>query len=77
MYYVLMRRGIFFYLEWLQVLLVFVLLIVSNVGVEGDVVVEKILDFEWVFGYNVMLDKYENFLELGVIDLVKVIRCVL
>lgn len=53
------------------------MLIVSNVGVEGDVVVEKILDFEWVFGYNVMLDKYENFLELGVIDLVKVIRCVL
>ncbi|XP_024403773.1 ruBisCO large subunit-binding protein subunit alpha isoform X2 [Physcomitrium patens] len=52
-------------------------LIASNAGVEGDVVVEKILDLEWAFGYNAMSDKYENLLESGVIDPAKVTRCAL
>lgn len=42
---------------------------------EGVVVVEKIFDSEWVMGYNVMIDMYENLLEVGVIDFVKVIWC--
>lgn len=72
-----MRRGTFSHLEWLQALLAPASLIASNAGVEGDVVVEKILDLEWAFGYNAMSDKYENLLESGVIDPAKVTRCAL
>lgn len=52
-------------------------LIAANAGVEGAVVVEKILDSEWEFGYNAMTDTYENLLESGVIDPAKVTRCAL
>lgn len=52
-------------------------LIASNAGVEGAVIVEKILSSEWETGYNAMTDKYENLLEAGVIDPAKVARCAL
>ncbi|XP_074590300.1 ruBisCO large subunit-binding protein subunit alpha-like [Curcuma longa] len=52
-------------------------LIAQNAGVEGEVVVEKILDSNWEIGYNAMEDKYENLLESGVIDPAKVTRCAL
>ncbi|CAM6014631.1 unnamed protein product [Sphagnum balticum] len=52
-------------------------LIAHNAGVEGAVVVEKILDRAWEMGYNAMEDRYENLLESGVIDPAKVTRCAL
>ncbi|KAK1576503.1 hypothetical protein Q3G72_014493 [Acer saccharum] len=52
-------------------------LIAQNAGVEGEVVVEKVLSSEWEIGYNAMTDKYENLLEAGVIDPAKVTRCAL
>lgn len=52
-------------------------LIANNAGVEGEVVIEKILEKEWAMGYNAMEDRYENLLESGVIDPAKVTRCAL
>ncbi|KAL2612369.1 hypothetical protein R1flu_024061 [Riccia fluitans] len=52
-------------------------LIAANAGVEGAVVVEKILESDWVYGYNAMTDKYEDLLASGVIDPAKVTRCAL
>lgn len=52
-------------------------LIAHNAGVEGEVIVEKIKDSEWEFGYNAMTDKHENLVEAGVIDPAKVTRCAL
>lgn len=52
-------------------------LIAQNAGVEGEVVVEKIMFSEWELGYNAMTDTYENLLEAGVIDPAKVTRCAL
>ncbi|KAJ4778685.1 60 kDa chaperonin [Rhynchospora pubera] len=52
-------------------------LIANNAGVEGEVVVEKVMDSEWEIGYNAMTDKYENLVESGVIDPAKVTRCAL
>lgn len=61
----------------MQALLAPAALIANNAGVEGEVVVEKILDREWAIGYNAMTDKYEDLLESGVIDPAKVTRCAL
>jgi chaperonin GroEL (HSP60 family) len=52
-------------------------LIAHNAGVEGEVVVEKVMDREWEVGYNAMTDRYENLVESGVIDPAKVTRCAL
>ncbi|KAL3693398.1 hypothetical protein R1sor_007049 [Riccia sorocarpa] len=52
-------------------------LIAANAGVEGAVVVEKILESDWEYGYNAMTDKYEDLLASGVIDPAKVTRCAL
>lgn len=52
-------------------------LIAYNSGVEGAVVVEKLLSSDWEYGYNAMTDKYENLLEAGVVDPAKVTRCAL
>ncbi|XP_077225688.1 ruBisCO large subunit-binding protein subunit alpha-like [Tasmannia lanceolata] len=52
-------------------------LIAHNAGVEGEVVVEKVMASEWEIGYNAMTDKYENLVEAGVIDPAKVTRCAL
>jgi chaperonin GroEL (HSP60 family) len=61
----------------LQALLAPASLIARNAGVEGEVVVQKILDCEWAVGYNAMSDTYENLLDSGVIDPAKVTRCAL
>ncbi|BBN12482.1 chaperonin GroEL [Marchantia polymorpha subsp. ruderalis] len=52
-------------------------LIAANAGVEGAVVVEKILEQDWQYGYNAMTDVYEDLLASGVIDPAKVTRCAL
>ena len=49
-------------------------LIASNAGVEGEVVVQRVLKSEWAFGYNAMTDTYENLLDAGVLDPKKVTR---
>ncbi|XP_039126733.1 chaperonin 60 subunit alpha 2, chloroplastic-like [Dioscorea cayenensis subsp. rotundata] len=51
--------------------------IAANAGVDGSVVVEKLLANEWKFGYNAMSGKYEDLLTSGVIDPCKVTRCAL
>jgi len=51
--------------------------IASNAGVDGSVVVEKLLASEWQIGYNAMTGEYEDLLESGVIDPCKVSRCAL
>eukprot|EP00270_Netrium_digitus_P007267 TRINITY_DN211_c0_g1_i1.p1 TRINITY_DN211_c0_g1~~TRINITY_DN211_c0_g1_i1.p1 ORF type:complete len:625 (-),score=232.29 TRINITY_DN211_c0_g1_i1:385-2193(-) len=50
-------------------------LIASNAGVEGAVIVEKILESPWEIGYNAMTDTFEDLLASGVIDPAKVTRC--
>ncbi|XP_002987904.2 ruBisCO large subunit-binding protein subunit alpha [Selaginella moellendorffii] len=52
-------------------------LIASNAGVEGQMVVSRILESEWEFGYNAMTDKFENLVLGGVVDPAKVTRCAL
>ncbi|KAL8496571.1 hypothetical protein ACS0TY_020314 [Phlomoides rotata] len=52
-------------------------LIAQNAGVEGEVIVEKVKESEWEFGYNAMTDTHENLIEAGVIDPAKVVRCAL
>jgi chaperonin GroEL (HSP60 family) len=49
-------------------------LIASNAGVEGEVVVRRIADLPWAFGYNAMTDTYEDLLAAGVLDPKKVTR---
>ena len=49
-------------------------LIASNAGVEGEVVVRRILESPWAWGYNAMEDKYEDLLAAGVLDPKKVTR---
>ena len=49
-------------------------LIAQNAGVEGEVVVQRVLKSEWAFGYNAMNDTFENLLEAGVLDPKKVTR---
>ena len=61
----------------MQALLAPASLIARNAGMEGDVVIERILNCDWAMGYNAMSDKYENLLESGVIDPSKVTRCAL
>ncbi|XXG68986.1 hypothetical protein AAC387_Pa06g1957 [Persea americana] len=52
-------------------------LIAANAGVEGSVVVEKLLSCNWQVGYNAMTDKYEDLISAGVIDPCRVLRCAL
>ena len=49
-------------------------LIANNAGVEGDVIVEKLLGKPWELGYNAMDDKIEDLLQAGIIDPAKVRR---
>ena len=51
--------------------------IARNAGVEGAVVVQKVLEGKGDFGYNARTDKYENLLSAGVIDPAKVTRVAL
>ncbi|ONK61041.1 uncharacterized protein A4U43_C08F25630 [Asparagus officinalis] len=60
-----------------KALLVPAMSIANNAGVDGAVVVEKLLSSEWRIGYNAMTDEYQDLLESGVIDPCKVSRCAL
>ncbi len=51
--------------------------IVANAGVEGSIVVQKILEGKGDFGYNARTNVYENLLASGVIDPTKVTRVAL
>lgn len=46
----------------------------ENAGVEGEVVVQKLLGQPFEMGYNAMIDSFENLVEAGVIDPAKVTR---
>ncbi|MEW5297842.1 MAG: hypothetical protein WDW36_001022 [Sanguina aurantia] len=49
-------------------------IIAENSGVEGEVIVQKLLGLPFEVGYNAMIDKVENLVEAGVIDPAKVTR---
>jgi len=51
--------------------------IVSNAGLEGAVVVQKVREGSEDFGFNAYTEKYENLYESGVIDPTKVARVAL
>lgn len=51
--------------------------IVRNAGLEGAVIVNKVLDGEGDFGYNARTEEYGSFYEMGVIDPTKVTRSAL
>ena len=51
--------------------------IVFNAGLEGAVIVQKVKEGKGDFGYNAHSDKFENLLEIGVIDPAKVTRVAL
>lgn len=48
--------------------------IAENAGVEGSVVLQKVLDSKGAYGYNARTDKYEDLKKAGVIDPSKVTR---
>lgn len=49
-------------------------IIAENAGVEGEVVVQRLLGQAFEMGYNAMDDKIQNLLEAGVIDPAKVTK---
>jgi len=49
----------------------------ENAGVEGSIVVNKVLEGTGSFGYNAQTDAYEDLLKAGVIDPTKVTRTAL
>lgn len=51
--------------------------IAENAGVNGDVVLARVMEGEKDFGYNAKTDKYENLIKSGVIDPAKVTRVAL
>ncbi|MFN5760938.1 MAG: chaperonin GroEL [Sphingobacteriales bacterium] len=51
--------------------------IVSNAGIEGSIVVQRVKEGTADFGYNARVDKYENLFKAGVIDPTKVSRVAL
>ncbi|KAL0909393.1 hypothetical protein M5K25_020257 [Dendrobium thyrsiflorum] len=51
--------------------------IANNAGVDGSVVVEKLLASDWRIGYNAMTNNFEDFFDSGVIDPCRVSRCAL
>jgi len=51
--------------------------IVENAGIEGSIVVQRVLEGKEDYGFNARTDKYENLLETGVIDPTKVARIAL
>ncbi|KAK7407490.1 hypothetical protein VNO78_09443 [Psophocarpus tetragonolobus] len=51
-------------------------LIAKNAGVNGNVVIEKVLsDNNMNFGYNAARDCYEDLMKAGIMDPTKVVRC--
>jgi len=51
--------------------------IANNAGVEGSIVVQKVLEGKDAFGYNARTEKYEDLIKAGVIDPTKVTRTAL
>ncbi len=51
--------------------------IVNNTGLEGSVVVNKVMQSKDAYGFNAATEKYEDLLEAGVLDPTKVTRCAL
>ncbi len=51
--------------------------IVTNTGLEGSIVVEKVKEREKGDGFNALTEKYENLIKSGVIDPAKVVRIAL
>ena len=51
--------------------------IAKNAGIEGSVVVNKVMNGEGSFGYNAATDVYEDLLATGIIDPAKVVRTAL
>jgi chaperonin GroEL len=51
--------------------------IVENAGLEGSIVLNKVLEGQGAFGYNARTDKYEDLVQSGVIDPTKVTRTAL
>jgi chaperonin GroEL len=51
--------------------------IANNAGVEGSIVVDKVMKEKGPFGYNAETDKYEDLIAAGVIDPTKVARSAL
>jgi chaperonin GroEL len=49
----------------------------ANAGVDGSIVVNKVREGAWSFGYNAATDTYGDMLAMGVIDPAKVVRCAL
>ncbi|MFO0646403.1 MAG: chaperonin GroEL [Polyangiales bacterium] len=49
----------------------------ANAGVDGSIVVNKVREGNWSFGYNAATDEYGDMLKMGVIDPAKVVRCAL
>lgn len=51
--------------------------IAQNAGVDGSIIVEKVLSSEGNLGYNAATGKYEDLMEAGIIDPAKVVRTAL
>ncbi len=51
--------------------------IAQNAGVEGSIVVNRVISEKGAFGYNALTDKYEDLFKAGVIDPTKVTRTAL
>ncbi|MEX2585741.1 MAG: chaperonin GroEL [Balneolaceae bacterium] len=51
--------------------------IANNAGVEGSIVVQKVLEGKDAYGYNARTEKYEDLIKAGVIDPTKVTRTAL
>ena len=51
--------------------------IAANAGMEGSIIVQKVMEGEGDFGFNARTDEYENMYEAGVIDPTKVGRVAL
>ncbi len=51
--------------------------IVENAGLEGSIVLQRVLEGQGAFGYNARSDKYEDLVAAGVIDPTKVTRTAL
>lgn len=52
-------------------------MISENAGVEGSIVIDRVLNNEGPFGYNAAQDKYEDLIKAGIIDPTKVERTAL
>ncbi len=49
-------------------------IIAENAGVEGEVIIQKLLGLPFEMGYNAMTDKIEDLLASGIIDPAKVTK---